>query len=149
MFPKVFRASRGGDMSGSRSQTRHRRRGYNTIGLAALMVGLVVWLPATSSAASGDITPPTAPSNLTATATGPRVDLSWDASTDNVLVTGYILERCQGNGCTSFTQIATPTSTTMLGGLVIFLATTWVARREAGGTPIAAARTVTVSAARR
>ena len=96
MFPKVFRASRGGDMSGSRSHTRHRRRGYNTIGVAALMVGLVVWLPATSSAASGDVTPPTAPSNLTATATGPRVDLSWDASTDNVLVTGYILERCQG-----------------------------------------------------
>jgi drug/metabolite transporter (DMT)-like permease len=42
-----------------------------------------------------------------------------------------------------------PTSSTMLGGLVIFLGTTWVARREAGGTRIAAPQVVVVSSARR
>jgi len=59
-----------------------------------------------------DVTPPTAPSNLTATATGPNVALTWTPSTDNVGVTGYLLERCQGSGCASFTQIAAPTGTT-------------------------------------
>ena len=37
-----------------------------------------------------DSTPPTAPANLVGVASSPtRVDLSWDASTDNVAVTGY------------------------------------------------------------
>ena len=43
---------------------------------------------------------------------GSEVDLSWGASTDNVGVTGYQVERCQGAGCTNFAQIATPTGTT-------------------------------------
>ena len=60
-----------------------------------------------------DTQPPTAPSNLTATSSSPTaVNLSWTASTDNVGVTGYLLERCQGSGCTSFSQIATPAGTT-------------------------------------
>src|SRR5262249_41953264 len=33
------------------------------------------------------------------------------ASTDNVGVTGYLVERCSGTGCTNFTQIATPSGT--------------------------------------
>ena len=33
------------------------------------------------------------------------------ASTDNVGVTGYRVERCPGAGCTNFAQIATPTTT--------------------------------------
>jgi glucose/arabinose dehydrogenase/PKD repeat protein len=38
----------------------------------------------------GDTTPPSTPTNLSATAVGARqVDLSWTASTDNVGVTGY------------------------------------------------------------
>ena len=61
----------------------------------------------------GDTTPPSAPTNLTATAvSSAQINLSWTASTDNVAVTGYLLERCQGAGCTSFAQIATPTGTT-------------------------------------
>ena len=40
-----------------------------------------------------------------------RIDLSWGAATDNVAVTGYRIERCQGAGCTTFTQIAAPTGT--------------------------------------
>jgi chitodextrinase len=41
-----------------------------------------------------DTEPPTAPTGLTATAFGPiRIDLSWDASTDNVGVSGYRVYR--------------------------------------------------------
>ena len=40
------------------------------------------------------------------------MNLSWTAATDNVGVTGYRVERCQGAGCTNFTEVATPTATT-------------------------------------
>ena len=60
-----------------------------------------------------DTTPPTTPSGLTATASSSsRIDLAWTASTDNVGVTGYQIERCAGTTCTSFTQVATATTTT-------------------------------------
>lgn len=60
-----------------------------------------------------DTTPPTAPASLTATAASPaQINLSWTASTDNVGVTGYKVEKCQGAGCANFAQIATPTATT-------------------------------------
>jgi chitodextrinase len=59
-----------------------------------------------------DNTAATAPSNLVATASsGIQVSLSWTASTDNVGVTGYMVERCIGNGCAAFVQIATTTVT--------------------------------------
>ncbi len=61
----------------------------------------------------GDTQPPTAPSNLTATAvSGSQINLSWTASTDNVGVTQYLVERCQGTGCNSFAQIGTTAGTT-------------------------------------
>ena len=41
-----------------------------------------------------------------------RIDLNWTASTDNVGVSGYRVERCQGAGCTNFAQVGTPTATT-------------------------------------
>ncbi len=67
---------------------------------------------ATTSSGSGDTTPPSAPTGLTATvASGSQVNLTWTASTDNVGVTGYRIERCQGSGCSNFTQIATTTGT--------------------------------------
>jgi uncharacterized repeat protein (TIGR02543 family) len=60
-----------------------------------------------------DTTPPSTPTNLTATPiSSSQINLSWTASTDNVGVASYRLERCQGSSCTSFTQIATPTGTT-------------------------------------
>ncbi len=44
--------------------------------------------------ATSDTSPPTAPANLTATASSPgQVDLSWGASTDNTGVTGYKVYR--------------------------------------------------------
>jgi nitrogen fixation protein FixH len=58
-----------------------------------------------------DTTPPTAPANLKAAASGAQINLTWTASTDNVGVTGYRVERCQGAGCSNFAQIATPITT--------------------------------------
>ncbi len=56
--------------------------------------------------------PPTAPSNLTATAaSASQINLSWTASTSNVGLANYIVQRCQGADCTNFAQIATPAVT--------------------------------------
>ena len=66
-----------------------------------------------STPAAADATAPTAPGSLGATATSStQINLSWGAASDSVGVTGYALEQCQGASCTSFTQIATATSTT-------------------------------------
>src|SRR5204862_6333541 len=54
----------------------------------------------TTTPAAADTQAPTAPSNLTATATsGGEIDLSWAAATVDVGVTGYAVERCKGAGC--------------------------------------------------
>ena len=37
-----------------------------------------------------------------------QINLTWTASTDNVAVTGYLVERCAGAGCTDFAQVGTP-----------------------------------------
>ncbi len=59
-----------------------------------------------------DTQAPSAPGTLSATAVSSgRVDLGWGAATDDTAVTGYRIERCQGAGCTSFSQIAAPTGT--------------------------------------
>jgi YD repeat-containing protein len=62
---------------------------------------------------TGDTTPPTAPTGLTATvASSSQINLGWTASTDNVGVTGYRIERCTGASCTAFAEIGTSTTTT-------------------------------------
>lgn len=59
-----------------------------------------------------DTQAPTAPSNLrTSPQSQSQIGLSWSLSTDNVGVTGYLLERCTGASCTNFSQIATSTGT--------------------------------------
>jgi chitodextrinase len=66
-----------------------------------------------TTAAGADTSAPTAPSSLTATASGTgTVNLAWSTSTDNVGVTGYRIERCQGATCTNYAQIATSIGTT-------------------------------------
>jgi chitodextrinase len=68
-----------------------------------------------STPAPPDTQAPTTPSGLSATAaSSAQINLSWSASTDNVGVTGYAVQRCQGAGCTSFAQIATPSSNTFI-----------------------------------
>ncbi len=60
-----------------------------------------------------DTTPPSAPASLMAAATSTtQIQLSWTASTDNVGVMGYKVERCSGAGCSNFAQIATLAGTT-------------------------------------
>ena len=60
-----------------------------------------------------DIESPSTPSGLTATPVGStQINLSWTASTDNVGVTGYQVERCQGTGCSNFALLTTVTGTT-------------------------------------
>ncbi|MFL5306458.1 MAG: fibronectin type III domain-containing protein [Polyangia bacterium] len=62
---------------------------------------------------STDVQPPSAPAGLTATATsGTQINLAWTAATDDVGVTGYRVERCQGAACTAFTQLAVATAVT-------------------------------------
>jgi chitodextrinase len=63
--------------------------------------------------ATGDTTPPTAPTALTATASSSsQIGLSWTASTDDIGVTGYQIQRCQNTSCTTFAEIGTATATT-------------------------------------
>ena len=58
-----------------------------------------------------DTQPPSVPENLVATAIGvSQVHVSWTTSTDNVGVTGYLVER-QDPGNPSFVQTATTTDT--------------------------------------
>jgi hypothetical protein len=66
-----------------------------------------------SSTPTVDAAPPTAPSSLAATASSStQIGLTWTASTDNVGVTGYGVERCTGASCTSFAQIGTTAGAT-------------------------------------
>jgi chitodextrinase len=61
--------------------------------------------------ASSDTQPPTTPANVTGTAVSTtQINLTWTASSDNTGVTGYIVERCQAAGCSTFAQVATPTA---------------------------------------
>src|SRR5262249_39086020 len=49
-----------------------------------------------------DNTAPTAPTGLTATVISPsQINLTWTAATDDIGVTGYSVERCQGASCSS------------------------------------------------
>jgi len=55
-----------------------------------------------------DLSPPAVPSNLKKTYTSlDRIDFVWTASTDNVGVSGYEVERCEGIDCTDFVSVAT------------------------------------------
>ena len=57
-----------------------------------------------------DSQPPSQPGTPSVSAlSASEIDLNWGAATDNVGVTGYRIERCNGAGCTSFAQIATAT----------------------------------------
>ena len=79
---------------------------------AAANLGPYSTIATATTPAAPDTTPPTAPTGLTATAvSSTQVNLGWTASTDNVGVTEYRVERCAGSGCTNFVQVGTPTGT--------------------------------------
>ncbi len=59
-----------------------------------------------------DVTPPLAPASLSANvASATQINLSWAASTDNVGVTGYQIERCAGASCVNFGFLASVSNT--------------------------------------
>jgi chitodextrinase len=82
--------------------------------------------------AAGDTQAPTAPSSLAATASSStQIGLTWTASTDNVGVTGYRIERCSGASCSSFVQIGTTTGATTFGDGGLTAATSYSYRVRA------------------
>src|SRR6202035_5171875 len=81
---------------------------------------------------TADTTPPTAPSGLGATAaSATQINLTWTASTDNVGVTGYLIERCQGAGCATFAQIAAPGTGTTYSDMGLTASTSYSYRVRA------------------
>jgi chitodextrinase len=79
---------------------------------ATLLASSVTTFVSNSSGRVADTTAPTAPSAAVATAGSPsQVTVTWNGSTDNVAVTNYLIERCQGVGCAAFAQVATSTTT--------------------------------------
>jgi fibronectin type 3 domain-containing protein len=66
---------------------------------------------ATYTVTLADPTAPTAPGTPTLSRNGTSINLSWAASTDNIGVTAYRVERCSTNqNCTNFAYIATSTT---------------------------------------
>ena len=79
---------------------------------AAPNLGPYSTIATATTPAAPDTTPPTAPTALTRRrSSSTQVNLGWTASTDNVGVTEYRVERCAGSGCTNFVQVGTPTGT--------------------------------------
>ena len=86
----------------------------------------------TNNTVTYDITPPTAPSSLSATAVSvSQINLTWTASSDTSGVSSYSVERCQGAGCLSFAQIATSTVTTYSDSAGLLSNTTYIYRVRA------------------
>lgn len=114
-----------------------------------------VAIASTPAAAVTDSTAPSIPTNLTAAAvSASQINLSWTASTDNLGISGYLVERCQGSTCTNFAQVGTVTGTSFAStGLIA--ATTYRFRVRAsdaagnlsGYSIIVSASTQTASAA--
>ncbi len=60
---------------------------------------------------NADSTAPSVPGGVVATAqSSTQIQVSWNASTDNVAVTGYRVYRCQGASCTATVEVANITS---------------------------------------
>jgi YD repeat-containing protein len=92
------------DSSLSQNTTyRYRIRAYDVAGNFSGYSAIA------SSTTVADVTVPTVPTSLSATAaSGTQINLSWSASTDSggSGLSGYKIERCQGSACGGFAQIA-------------------------------------------
>jgi hypothetical protein len=74
----------------------------------------------------------TAPSGLTVAAiSGDAMNLSWSASTDNLGVAAYLVERCPGSACKNFAQIASVTAGTSYSDSALTSATLYTYRVRA------------------
>ena len=73
------------------------------------LIGIFLLSPKTTiQAQTSDTTPPSIPTNLTATViSSSQINLSWTASTDDTAVAGYNIYRCTGSACTPSTLIDT------------------------------------------
>jgi len=79
---------------------RYRVRAYDGAGNNSLYSNI------SNETTPADTQAPTTPAGLSAAAVSSlRVDLSWTAATDNVGVVSYLIERCMGDGCSSFASI--------------------------------------------
>ena len=88
-----------------------------TIGRSLAVFSLAIALgvsSAPSRAAAADTSAPTAPRQLSASSTPTQVTLHWGSSKDDVGVTGYRVERCNGAGCTAFGEIGASARTTFV-----------------------------------
>jgi fibronectin type 3 domain-containing protein len=103
--------------------------------------------------AAPDTQPPSAPASISATAgSSSQINLTWAPSTDNVGVSGYRVEQCQGAGCTTFAQIGTST-TTSFSSTGLATATSYsyrvrasdAAGNSSGYSPVASATTTAAS----
>ena len=86
-------------------------------GATASLTGTGAWIMQMAAfraaTISDDTQPPSAATALTATAaSSSQINLAWTAATDDVGVTGYLIERCQGADCASFAQVGTASGTT-------------------------------------
>ncbi len=82
--------------------------------------------------AVADNTPPNPIPGIMIVSAGPgQISLSWGASSDDIGVVDYSIERCTGNGCTNFLQIGKRTGTSFDDlGLVASTAYSYRVRAE-------------------
>ena len=103
---------RGEPGAGERDQQRdgERRRKSNTANNTATDITSI-------SATTGDTEPPSIPGHSPSAValSGTSIVLNLGAATDNVGVTGYRVERCDGVGCSNFIKLSTanPTGTSL------------------------------------
>jgi chitodextrinase len=98
----------------------------------------------TTDAVAGDTTPPTAPANLIVTGqTSSTIDVAWDASTDNVAVTGYIVYRQQPTTTAEITCDVDPQSVSTTT-FVDYGATPDVADGSVAGPTISTAQNIDI-----
>jgi hypothetical protein len=64
-----------------------------------------------SFSVAADTTPPSAVTGLSATTPfSTQASLTWNPATDNVAVTSYRVERCQGSSCSNFVEVGSSAS---------------------------------------
>ena len=140
---------------------RYQVRAVDAAGNASAVSNTVT---AATQGGGGDVTPPSAPSNLaSSSSTATSISLAWTASTDNVGVTGYQVLRAPGASGGTFTQVATSTSNSYVNtgltanttyryqvratdaaGNVSSVSNTLTAATQTGGTPGGCSVTPTV-----